>query len=117
MITATVLACVRDLRNYAHGSQLLRRVGLNLAERTSGKFKGQTNISKRGDSMLRKYLYLGMLNIVNHNPDFRRWHEQNQQKGIKKMASLFKIIGKLARMIICMIRTRETYRSQLVPAT
>ncbi|WP_249898139.1 IS110 family transposase [Paenibacillus sp. PK3_47] len=47
MTLAAVLASAGDLRLYAHGKQLLRRAGLNLAECTSGKFKGQIKLSKR----------------------------------------------------------------------
>lgn len=113
---AALLGCAGDLRNYAHGRQLLRRAGLNLAERTSGKFKGQIKLSKRGDSMLRKYLYMGILTLVREHPDFKRWHENNQKKGMKKMASLFKLIGKLARIIIGIIQRAESYRPEVLLA-
>jgi len=109
---AALLGCAGDLRLYAHGRQLLRRAGLNLAECTSGKFKGQIKLSKRGDSMLRKYLYLGMLNLVRQHPDFRRWHVRNQEKGMKKQASIFKLLGKLARLLIGMVQRGETYRTE-----
>lgn len=108
---AAILGGAGDLRLYAHGKQLLRRAGLNLAECTSGKFKGQIKLSKRGDSSLRKHLYWGMLSLVKLNPDFKRWHANNQAKGIKKQASLFKLIGKLARILIGMVQQGETYRS------
>jgi len=110
---AAVLGFAGDLRNYAHGQQLLRRAGLNLAECTSGKFKGQIKLSKRGDSALRKYLYFGMLSLVSHHPDFKRWHKENQERGMKKNASIFKLIGKFARILIGMVQRGETYR----PAT
>ncbi len=109
---AALLCCAGDLRRYAHGCQLLRRAGLNLAERTSGKFKGQIKLSKRGDSMLRKYLYLGMLSLIQHHPDFKRWHEDNLRRGKTKMASVFKLIGKLARIVIGLIQRGESYRSE-----
>lgn len=71
---AALLGCAGNLRLYAHGRQLLRRAGLNLAECTSGKFKGQIKLSRRGDSMLRKYLYLAMINLVALNrPKKRRF--------------------------------------------
>lgn len=110
---AALLGCAGDLRHYAHGRQLMRRAGLNLAECTSGKFKGQIKLSKRGDSMLRKYLFLGMLTLVQQHPDFKRWHENNQRKGMTKMASLMKLIGKLARIVIGMVQSGEAYRSEL----
>ena len=108
---ASLLAYAGDLRHYAHGRQLLRRAGLNLAERTSGKHKGQIKLSKRGDSMLRKYLYLAMLHLVGQHPDFKAWHAQNQRNGMTKMKSLFKLIGKLARIVIGLIQRGEMYQS------
>ncbi|UQZ85070.1 Transposase IS116/IS110/IS902 family protein [Paenibacillus konkukensis] len=108
---AALLGCAGDLRLYSHGRQLLRRAGLNLAECTSGKFKGQIKLSKRGDSMLRKYLFLGVLNLVRYNEDFKRWHEHNVAKGMKKQASIFKLIGKWARITIGMVQRGEEYRS------
>lgn len=50
ILVATILAGAGALRQYAHGRQLLRKAGLNLAESTSGKRKGQIVVSKRGDS-------------------------------------------------------------------
>ncbi|MCZ8517483.1 transposase [Paenibacillus filicis] len=41
IFVAAILAGAGDLQRYAHGSQLLRKAGLNLAESTSGKRKGQ----------------------------------------------------------------------------
>ncbi|MCM3704041.1 IS110 family transposase [Paenibacillus macerans] len=107
---AALLGFAGDLRNYTHGRQLLRRAGLNLAERTSGKYKGKIKLSKRGDSTLRKYLFLAMLTLVRENRDFKQWHEHNLNRGMKKMASIIKLIGKLARIVIGMIQRGETYR-------
>lgn len=109
---AAILGFAGNLCYYQHGRQLLRRAGLNLAECTSGKFKGQIKLSKRGDSALRKHLYLGTLNLVRHHSDFRRWHQHNQSKGMTKQASIFKLIGKLARILVGMVRNGEMYRSQ-----
>jgi Transposase and inactivated derivatives len=58
IFTAAILAGTGDLRQYAHGRQVMRKAGLNLAESSSGRRKGQIVLSKRGDSALRKYLYL-----------------------------------------------------------
>ncbi|WP_135557782.1 IS110 family RNA-guided transposase [Paenibacillus cymbidii] len=110
---ACLLGCAGDLRRYNHGQQLLRRAGLNLAERRSGKYKGQIKISKRGDSMLRKYLYLAVIGLVGQQADFKHWHACNQQRGLSKMASIHKLIGKLARIVIGMVQRGETYWSTL----
>jgi transposase len=109
--TAAVLGFAGDLSHYAHGRQLLRRAGLNLAECTSGKYKGQIKLSKRGDSALRKHLYLAAIGMLRENQEFKRWHAGNQARGLKKTASLFKLIGKLARILVGMVQRGEAYRS------
>ncbi|WP_436971861.1 transposase [Paenibacillus popilliae] len=100
-----------DLRQYAHGRQLLRKAGLNLAECMSGKRKGRIVLSKRGDSTLRKYLYLATIQLVGSNPVFRKLHEHNVQiKRMKKQQSIFKLLGKLARILVGLIQRGENSR-------
>ncbi|WP_082635679.1 transposase [Fictibacillus enclensis] len=40
---------------FSHGNALLRLAGLNLVEASSGKWREQTVISKRGRSRLRRF--------------------------------------------------------------
>lgn len=67
-----------DLSKYAHGNSLLRHAGLNLAEASSGKWKGQIVISKRGRSRLRRNLFLAPMSLVANNPESKELpiHEQ-----------------------------------------
>lgn len=73
-VNATSLAGVLgesgDLSGYAHGNALLRHAGLNLAEASSGKWKGQMVLSKRGRPRLRHFLYLITMCMVMTNPEF-----------------------------------------------
>jgi transposase len=73
---AATLSGPGDLRQYAHGRQLLRKAGLNLAESMSGKRKGQIVFSKRGDATLRKYMYLATIVLIATNPVFRQLHKE-----------------------------------------
>jgi transposase len=110
IFVAAILAGAGDLRQYAHGRQLLRKAGLNLAESTSGKRKGQIVISKRGDSRLRKYLYLATIQLIGINPVFQELHQHNVQvKHMKKQQSVFKLVGKVARVLIGMVHRAETF--------
>ncbi len=110
IFVAAILAGAGDLRQYAHGRQLLRKAGLNLAESTSGKRKGQIVISKRGDSTLRKYLFLATLQLIGVNPVFRELHEYNiKVKHMKKLRSVFKLLGKVARILISIVQKGETF--------
>ena len=113
--TAAILAFGGDLSKLSHGSQLLRKAGLNLAERSSGKYKGQIKLTKRGNSLLRKHLYFTVFSLLSHNQAFQALHEHNVEvKRMTKMASMMKLIGKLARMLVAMARDGQTFSASTV---
>src|SRR3954467_312814 len=95
---AGILGEAGDLSGFSHGNSLLRHAGLNLVEASSGKWKGQIVISKRGRSRLRRFLFLATMSLVANNPEFKELHAYNVKvKKMKKMNSIMKLIGKLAR--------------------
>lgn len=107
---AGILGEAGDLSGFAHGNSLLRHAGLHLAEASSGKWKGQIVISKRGRSRLRRFLYLATMSLVMNNPEFKAIHNHNVKvKKIKKMKSIMKLIGKLARIFVGIARRNESY--------
>ncbi len=99
-----------DLRGYAHGNALLRHAGLNLTEASSGKWKGQMTLSKRGRPRLRHFLYLITMCMVMNNQEFKALHHHNiKVKKLKKMKSIMKLCGKLARLLVGMVRSAAAY--------
>ncbi|WHY79433.1 IS110 family transposase [Neobacillus sp. WH10] len=107
---AGILGESGDLSGFSHGNSLLRHAGLHLAEASSGKWKGQIVISKRGRSRLRRFLYLATMSLVMNNPEFKALHSYNVKvKKIKKMKSIMKLIGKLARIFVGIARRNESY--------
>jgi transposase len=107
---AGILGEAGDLSGFAHGNSLLRHAGLHLAEASSGKWKGQIVISKRGRSRLRRFLYLATMSLVMNNPEFKALHTSNVKvKKIKKMKSIMKLVGKLARIFVGMAKRNESY--------
>ncbi|MFC4025773.1 IS110 family transposase [Oceanobacillus longus] len=105
-----ILGEAGDLSKFAHGNSLLRHAGMNLAEASSGKWKGQIVISKRGRSRLRRYLFLATMSLVANNPEFKALHAHNVKvKKMKKMKSIMKLIGKLARILVGIARNNEPY--------
>lgn len=115
-LTAFLLANTGDLSNYNHGQQILALAGLSLAESMSGKRKGQIVLSKRGRRQLRKYLYLVMLTLVRNHPAFKRWHEHNVKVlRMKKQKSIFKLIGKFARILVALAHSGEAFSERHHP--
>jgi transposase len=111
LFVAVILANAGDLSNYEHGKQVLALAGLNLAESTSGKRKGQIVLSKRGRRQLRKYLYLAVMGLVANHESFKRWHAYNVNTlKIKKQTSIFKLIGKLTRILVALAHSGEAFK-------
>ncbi|MDP4157431.1 MAG: IS110 family transposase [Bacillota bacterium] len=114
---AGILGEAGDLSGFSHGNSLLRHAGLHLAEASSGKWKGQIVISKRGRSRLRRFLYLATMSLVVNNPEFQALHSHNVKvKKMKKMKSIMKLIGKLARIFVGISRRNESYCPDKVKA-
>lgn len=110
-ISSTALAAVLgeagDLSNDAHGNALLRHAGLNITEASSGKWSGQLTLSKRGRPRLR---YIITMSIVMNNSKFMALHQFNDQvKKLNKMKSIMKLCGKLARLLVGLVRSDEGY--------
>ncbi|MGZ9818166.1 IS110 family RNA-guided transposase [Peribacillus simplex] len=107
---AGILGEAGELSGFSHGNSLLRHAGLHLAEASSGKWKGQIVISKRGRSRLRRFLYLATMSLVMNNTEFRAIHTHNVKvKKMKKMKSIMKLVGKLARIFVGIARRNESY--------
>ncbi|WP_409303911.1 IS110 family transposase [Peribacillus sp. SCS-155] len=112
---AGILGEAGDLSGFSHGNSLLRHAGLHLVEASSGKWKGKTVISKRGRSRLRRFLYLATMSLVMNNPEFKAIHAHNVKvKKMKKMKSIMKLIGKLARIFVGIARKNEVYYAHKV---
>lgn len=98
---ATFFAEVGDITNYSHPQQLVNLAGLSLREHSSGKYKGQIRIDKRGRRRLRKALYLAVRPLVRHNPTFRTLHEYfttRADRPLKKKQSLIALCVRLLRV-------------------
>jgi hypothetical protein len=93
---------VGDITNYSHPQQLVNLAGLSLREHSSGKFKGQSRISKRGRSRLRRALYLAIRPLVAQNPTFKALHHyytKRPERPLKKQQSLIALGCKLLRVL------------------
>lgn len=99
---ALFFAEVGDITKYSHPQQLVNLAGLSLREHSSGKFKGQTRITKRGRSRLRRALYLAIWPLVMHNPTFKALHHhytKRPDRPLKKQQSLIALCCKLLRVL------------------
>lgn len=112
---AGILGEAGDLSGYVHGNALLRHAGLNLAEASSGKWKGQMSISKRSRPRLRHALFKASMALIMNDETFKRQHEVNvKTKSMKPMCSVMKLCGKLSRILVAIARSGEAYEPDRV---
>lgn len=106
---ATFYAEIGNPFGYRHPQQIVNMAGLTLREHSSGKFKGQTRITKRGRKRLRKALYLAVRPLVANNPTFQALHHYyttRPNRPLKKQQSLIALCGKLIRVLFA-IATKQ----------
>ena len=99
---ASFFAEVGDLQKYSHPDQIVKLAGLNLKLATSGKWKGQTIITKRGRPKLRALLFKVVLPLVAQNPAFKALHQYfitRNENPLKKKQSIIAICCKLIRIL------------------
>ena len=111
-LASGIISELGDIRNYAHADQLIKMAGLSLIECSSGKKKGQTTISKRGRSDLRKFLYQAIFTMISSNKGFKQLHKyyterpKNQLKGKQSMMALAR---KFLRIIYAVVTQNIAY--------
>lgn len=93
---AVLLAVLGDFRGYESVRALLHAAGLNLKERSSGKYKGQLKITKRGSSTARRWLFLATLRWIKSDPLARAWFQRKvERNGGVKLKAVVALMRKL----------------------
>ena len=103
------LAEVGDIKNYSCYKKLIAFAGLDPSVRQSGKFVGQSKISKRGNRHLRRVLYLMASSVVKSNSFFRQYFISKKKKGMSPQKALFAVAHKLVRIIFAMMKYKTYF--------
>ena len=74
LTVASFLGEVGDIRRFDSPKQIQKLAGLAITENSSGKYKGQSSISKRGRKLLRYTLFQVVMSMIMHLPEFRELH-------------------------------------------
>jgi transposase len=78
--TACVLwVMLGDPKDYSCGEAYRKAMGLNLKERSSGKHQGMLKISKRGPSIVRRWMYFAALRTA-QSAFVKPWYEAKKAK-------------------------------------
>jgi len=111
-----IWSLVGDPSKYDSSGAFLKSLGLNLKESSSGKRQGQLAITKRGPSLVRKYLYYWAMRAT-QTPELKRWYTDFQKVGRnsrgsnehRKIKGLVALMRKLSRSLWYVHTREETF--------
>jgi transposase len=86
-----------DPSKYHCAAAYVKAMGLNLAERSSGTYKGKLKISRRGSSAVRYWLYLAALRLTKTGSPVRPWYlrkkHRDSQKAGRALVAIMRRLG------------------------
>ena len=102
--------------HYEEPTSLVKALGLNLKERSSGKYKGELKITKRGPGICRFYLYLAVLRLIVWEPELKKWYDAKvlRDGGKVKNKAIIALMRKVVRALWHVARGAEFDASLLV---
>ena len=94
---AVLLSRLGDLQGYPSVGALEKACGLNLRERSSGTYQGALHITKRGPSIVRKYLFLASLRWIQTDPLAAAWYQR--RSGYTELSKLRAVVALMRKLV------------------
>jgi transposase len=105
---ASFLAEMGTVEDFPSFKKLIAFAGLDPSLHQSGKFVGQSKLSKRGNRHLRRVIYLMANSVVIKNAFFKAYYWKRKKEGLAPRKALFAVSHKLIRVIYAML-SQKTY--------
>jgi transposase len=103
------LAEVGDVSRFGNYKKLIAYAGLDPTVHQSGKFEGQSRISKRGNRHLRRVLWLMAAKVARYNQTFREYFLRKRAEGISYKKAILAVAHKLIRVIFAMLTHKTCF--------
>ena len=111
MTVATVLAETNGFALFKSASQLVRYSGYDVVENQSGGHRGKTKISKKGNSHIRRAMYMPAFNVVRYDQGaFKTFFERILARHNQKMKAYVAVQRKLLVMIYTLWKKNQAFK-------
>jgi transposase len=97
------------LTDFRSRRALLRYAGLNLRERQSGSYRGQTRLSKKGRPLLRKILGQTIFPVLRKAMLSGPYYHRKLQEGETRAKAKVAVMRKFLRMLHSLARSGEAF--------
>ncbi len=92
-----------DVRAFETDKKLIAAAGLDPTTYGSGKYKGQSKISKRGNRHLRRIIWLMTTKVIISNQVFRAYYFKRRKEGLIYKMAVLATAHKLIRVMFSML--------------
>ncbi len=107
---AVLRAELGDVMRFQNTNQVVAYAGLDLEVKESGKWKGQTKLSKRGSGRLRRILYMATVRCIRlKDSAFGAYYRRLVARGMKKREAMMAVMRKMVIIAYRLLRTGEMY--------
>ncbi len=112
-------ASLGNPQKYESATAYLKASGLNLKEKSSGKQQGGLHVTKRGPGIVRLFLYLAALRLIQRDRIVAAWYQKKVQRqgGTAKSKAVVAIMRKLVLALWSVARGEAFDSSKLFDAT
>jgi len=110
LTAATIVAETNGFATFENIRQVISYAGLDVRIAESGKWKGKSKISKRGNSHIRKALFMPSLSKIKHNRETKLFYERLKEKKAAGMIAVVAVERKLLGLMFSLWKKEEMYR-------
>ncbi len=101
-----------DIKAFACDRKLIAAAGLDPTTYESGKYKGQSKISKRGNRHLRRVIWLMTTKVIIADPMFRAYYFKRREEGLIYKKAVLATAHKLIRVMFSMLVHQKPFDSE-----
>ena len=98
-----------DIKAFEHDRKLIAAAGLDPTTYESGKYKGKSKISKRGNRHLRRVIWLMTTRVITNNEVFRAYFFKRRKEGLPYKKAVLATAHKLIRVIFAMLSHKTCF--------
>jgi len=110
------IAEIENINRFSSPKKLIAYCGVDPTVYESGKFKGSSRLSKRGNRHLRRVLWLMAVSVVMYNSYFREYFNRRRQQGLPYKKAILAVAHKLLRVIYAMLKKKTTFKVSHLPS-
>lgn len=112
-LNAALALSVLEAGGFRSADAYVAYVGLDCRPNDSGGAVGKRAITKRGDRLLRKYLYLAAMSACAH-PHWKEFYQRQLHKGLKRAQAIVALARKIARTVWSVHRHKTAFEPQRI---